>query len=78
MGLQDAHEKLFEVITHTLQSLKQIKALYNKNFEYQNDPFLSIESYKIFMNRILKRYKALGEFSKELQQYESVLSQISK
>lgn len=78
IGLQDAHEKLFEVITRTLQSLKQIKALYNKNFEYQNDPFLSIESYKDFMNRILKRYKALGEFSKELQQYESVLAQISK
>lgn len=78
IGLQDAHEKLFEVITCTLQSLKQIKVLYNKNFEYQNDPFLSLESYKEFMNRILKRYKALGEFSKELQQYESVLAQISK
>ncbi len=78
IGLQDAHEKLFEVITSTLQSLKQIKALYNKNFEYQNDPFLSLESYKAFMNRILKRYKALSEFSKELQQYESVLAQISK
>lgn len=78
IGLQDAHEKLFDLITHTLQSLKQIKALYNRNFEYQNDPFLSIESYKDFMNRILKRYKALSEFSKELQQYESVLAQISK
>lgn len=77
-GLEDAHQKLYALITNTLQSIKQIKELYNKNLEFQNDPFLSVESYKTFMNRILKRYKALSEFSRELQQYESVLVQTAK
>lgn len=77
IGLQTAHEKLFDVITNSLQSLKKLKAVYNRNSEFQNDPFLSKNVYKDFMNRILKRYKSLGEFTKELQQIEAVLSQAS-
>ena len=77
-GLEDAHKKLYEVITNTLQSIKRLKELYNGNLEFQNDPFLSVESYQAFMNRILKRYKALSEFSRELQQYEAVLVQTAK
>ena len=36
-----------------------------------------MNAYKDFMNLILKRYKALGEFSKELQQYEAAILQAS-
>lgn len=77
-GLEAAHKKLSEIIANSIQSIRRIKDLYNKNFEYQNDPFLSVESYKKFMNLILKRYRSLGAFSKELQQYETALSQISE
>ncbi|MBP5246451.1 MAG: hypothetical protein J6Z31_01155 [Fibrobacter sp.] len=77
LGLQSAHEKLYEVITQTLQSLKSLKALYTKSSEFQNDPFLPMRPYKSFMDLILKRYKALSAFSKELQQYEAAIAQAS-
>ncbi len=77
IGLQNAHEKLYEVISQTLQSLKSLKALYTKCTEYQNDPFLPMHPYKTFMDFILKRYKTLSAFSKELQQYEAEIAQAS-
>lgn len=77
LGLQSAHEKLFDVITRVLQSTKKLKAAYNQNSGFQNDPFLPNTAYREFMNAIIKRYKTLGEFSRELQQVESVLSKAS-
>ena len=76
-GLKQAHDELFKTITQTLQCIKNLKALYQKYSEFQNDPFISMNAYKDFMNLILKRYKALGEFSKELQQYEAAILQAS-
>jgi len=77
LGLQDAHEKLYEVISQSLQSLKSLKALYTSNSEFQNDPFLPMRPYKSYMDLILKRYKALSSFCKELQQYEAAITQAS-
>lgn len=77
VGLQNAHEKLYDVITQAVQSLKSLKALYTKCSDYQNDPFLPMRPYKIFMDLILKRYKSLSSFSKELQQYEAAIAQAS-
>ncbi len=77
IGLQNAHEQLFDILNQVRQSIKNLKALYQKYSGYQSDPFLLMGSYKDFMNLILKRYKALGDFSKELQQYEALLAQAS-
>lgn len=73
-GLLDAHGKILELLNRTLQSLKQLKALYTLNSEFQSDPFLTMAAYKKFMDFILKRYKALGEFTRELQTYEAEIS----
>jgi hypothetical protein len=77
LGLQNAHEKLYEVITQALQSLKSLKSLYTNSSEFQNDPFLPMRPYKSYMDMILKRYKALSAFCKELQQYEAAIAQAS-
>lgn len=73
-GLQEAHEKILELLNKTVQSLKQLKSLYTRNSEFQSDPFLTMGAYKKFMDFILKRYKSLGDFSKKLQEYETALS----